>query len=110
MVKVKGALDDAEEALRAELREIVEKLDNMEKAVDAMESARSDESEDTGFSYEYDERYFAEEKLLLTSTPSCIENQSITTIMMTKSRMKRAGHLHANRQHRQYRRQEDPEA
>ena len=62
MVKVKGALDDAEEALRAELREIVEKLDNMEKAVDAMESARSDESEDTGFSYEYDERYFAEEE------------------------------------------------
>lgn len=49
-------------ALRAELEEIVEKLDNMEKAVSAMETAKSDESDDTGFSYEYDDRYYAEEE------------------------------------------------
>ncbi len=55
-------IDAEDAALRAELAEIVEKLDNMERAVSAMEIANAGESDSGGFSYEYDDRYFAEEE------------------------------------------------
>lgn len=53
---------EADKDLREELSRLRCKLDNVEKAVGAIEVPLADESDDHGFSYEYDERYFAEEE------------------------------------------------
>lgn len=60
-------IEDIDAALHAELKDLVEKLDNMERFVDNMESARTEEQDQADpdspeFSYEYDDRYFAEEE------------------------------------------------
>ncbi len=58
------SLDDIDAALHAELKSLVEKLDDMERFVDTMDFAKDDSSDTDGadFSYEYDDRYFAEEE------------------------------------------------
>lgn len=57
-----ASIEDIDAALHAELKSLVEKLDDMERAVDTMEFSRSEESDGEDFSYEYDDRYFAEEE------------------------------------------------
>lgn len=54
--------DESDRTLREELSRLNRKLDNVEKAVGAIEVPLADESDSHGFSYEYDERYFAEEE------------------------------------------------
>lgn len=58
------SLDDIDAALHAELKSLVEKLDDMERFVDTMDFAKDDtsDSDSTDFTYEYDDRYFAEEE------------------------------------------------
>ena len=53
-----ASFDEIEAHLHEELRSLGEKLDNMERAVDGMDDGEISE----GFSYEYDERYFAEDE------------------------------------------------
>lgn len=63
-----------EDDLSAELRSLTEKLDNMERAVNAMTS--SDEAEDdepADFTYEYDSRYFAEEETTAYKHPELVK-------------------------------------
>ena len=53
-----ASFDEMEAHLHEELKSLGEKLDSMERAVDGMEDGDIAE----GFSYEYDERYFAEDE------------------------------------------------
>ncbi len=53
-----ATIDELQANLHAELKNLGEKLDSMERVVDGMEDAEIAE----GFDYEYDGRYFAEEE------------------------------------------------
>lgn len=59
-----ASIDDVDAALHAELKSLVEKLDDMERFVDTMDFGREEpaDSDDSDFNYEYDDRYFAEEE------------------------------------------------
>lgn len=70
---------EADRALREELSRLSKKLDNVEKAVGAVEVPLADESDSQGFTYEYDERYFAEEETPAYKYPGLYKKNTART-------------------------------
>lgn len=73
-------IPEEEDDLSAELRSLTEKLDSMERAVNAMNAPAGetdDDDEPANFSYEYDERYFAEEETTAYKHPELVKKPAV---------------------------------
>lgn len=79
---------DRELSLHEELRRLVEKLDNMERAVDSLEQSSASVCE-PGFSYEYDERYFAEEETPAYKHPELYKKEAPAPVKKTQAKPKK---------------------
>lgn len=81
-------IPEEEDDLSAELRSLTEKLDSMERAVNAMNAPAGEadnDDEPASFTYEYDERYFAEEETTAYKHPELVKKPAVKPAKAKKS-------------------------
>lgn len=79
--------EDTLDDLSEELRSLTEKLDSMERAVNAMNAPAGeadDEDIPESFSYEYDDRFFAEEETTAYKHPELMKKPAAKTVAKSK--------------------------